>query len=56
VLLTDGTISVGDSLLKVAVNANFTANPGLFADPPAGYTSGERMVPVEGTWERRQSP
>jgi hypothetical protein len=56
VLLTDGTISVGDPLLKLTVNATFAADPRLVADPPAGYTSGEQMVPVEGTWERRPSP
>ena len=56
VLLTDGAITAGDSLLNVTVNASFAADPRLFSDPPAGYTLGERMVPLEGSWERRPSP
>jgi hypothetical protein len=56
VLLTDGTITAGDSVLNVTVNASFAADPRIYSDPPAGYTLGERMVPVEGTWERRPSP
>ena len=56
VLLTDGLIYAGDSLLNIGINASFTADPRLAIDPPAGYTAGQQMMPVEGTWERRPSP
>jgi hypothetical protein len=47
---------VGDSLLNLLVNASITANPTLFAQPPDGYSVGDQVAPVEGTWERRPSP
>ena len=56
VVLTDGAIVVGDSLLNLLVNASLTVDPSLFAQPPDGYTVGDTMEPVEGTWERRPSP
>jgi hypothetical protein len=56
VVLTDGSIVVGDSLLNLLVNASLTADSSLFAQPPDGYTLGDQMAPVEGTWERRPSP
>jgi len=56
VVLTDGSIVVGDSLLNLLVNASLTADPTLFAQPPDGYTIGDQVAPVDGTWERRPSP
>ena len=47
---------VGDSLLNLLVNASLTADPTLFAQPPDGYTIGDHVAPVDGTWERRPSP
>jgi hypothetical protein len=55
-VLTDGSVVVGDSLLNLLVNASITANPTLFAQPPDGYSVGDQVAPVEGTWERRPSP
>jgi hypothetical protein len=56
VVMTDGSIVVGDSWLNLLVNASLTADPSLFAQPPDGYTVGDQVAPVEGTWERRPSP
>ena len=43
VVLTDGSIVVGDSLLNLLVNASLTADPTLFAQPPDGYTIGDHV-------------
>ena len=56
VLLTDGSIVTGDTSLLSSINAKLTADPTLFAEPPEGYTTGEQMAPVFGTFERQPTP
>jgi hypothetical protein len=56
VLLTDGTIVAGDVSLPLVMNVSLALDKTLFSQPPAGYSTGEQMAPVDGTWERRPSP
>ena len=56
VLLCDGSIVIGDSVLQSLVNSTITVDSHLFTEPPEGYTTGAQMAPVAGTWERQPSP
>jgi Tfp pilus assembly protein PilX len=55
VLVGRGTI-IMDGPANASAGMTMTHDPGLFANPPAGYASGNVMVPAPGTWRWEQSP
>jgi hypothetical protein len=42
---------VADGEIDVAGSVGITAVPSLYTTPPWGYTKGNRMLPVPGTWK-----
>jgi hypothetical protein len=42
---------VADGEIDVAGSVGITAVPSLYTSPPWGYTKGNRMLPVPGTWK-----